>query len=88
MLVPDKPIPLGSPLVAGAGAGTTLVAVPVVPILAETVVEDEVVLPAPLLSFADAVGSVGDGEDTGEDVDVRLERCEFAVWLLLEEAGF
>lgn len=55
-------------------------------------VEDAAGLPAPLLSFAEPVGSVGDGDDTGEDVEVRLERCELAEWLLLllveEETGF
>lgn len=41
-------------------------------------------LPAPLLSFS-GPGGVGDGEDTGEDVDMRRAR-EFDGWLLLDAA--
>uniref|UniRef100_A0A182UTD4 Uncharacterized protein n=1 Tax=Anopheles merus TaxID=30066 RepID=A0A182UTD4_ANOME len=91
------PITLGSPpplpaagsgAAAGAGAAAGRAAtreegplLPVAPVDAAT-------LPAPLLSFADAVDSVGDGEDTGEDADVRLERSGVvAGWLLLEVAA-
>lgn len=75
---------------AGEGPIAGRAAPPLVPIPPDTAVEDDELLPAPLLSFAEPVGSVGDGDDTGEDVDVRLERCEFDEWLLLllVETGF
>lgn len=90
-------MPLASPLIAVvAGTDRELVPPsqpmlpppPIAPPTEAALVVEADAFPAPLLSFTDAVDGVGDGEETGEDVDVRLERCGVVGWLLLEDGGF